>query len=249
MIRCSSWSEIKDFIDNSAAVLRYVELESNYELLATDTYFTLQYSLDKYPSDTADLDEFEANYKDNANKTLLDPSGRVLSRNATTDAGWKLLALYSSLETSIYGGGYYCKDINNTSINLLSYHYNASNVLLNNQTDVDSSCVRTDFVYKFGVDIDLDSGWITQNAQPSEDLYLWGAFGALNAGTVVSVTEFVRCLNLFHLKDDHYIDGKSTKKLYNDLGIGLECNQGLIRLRHSVGYKHKFQMNIGYYRS
>lgn len=65
-----NWQNIKSFIDSRGLSAQYVELDSRYIIQAHDNSFSLECVLDKSPTDSTDLNDFEANYKPSGNKKL-----------------------------------------------------------------------------------------------------------------------------------------------------------------------------------
>lgn len=71
------WSELKSFIDERGVSPQYVELSRYFIIHTFDGSFALKCEIDKDPSDTTDLDDWNNNYKPNGNKRIEhnDPSG------------------------------------------------------------------------------------------------------------------------------------------------------------------------------
>jgi hypothetical protein len=67
MLLTVTWAEIKSHIDSRSIPLRYIEKNSHYQLVANDGFVDLTCRLDKNPTDTTDLLDFEQNYKSAAN--------------------------------------------------------------------------------------------------------------------------------------------------------------------------------------
>ena len=65
------WTTFKAFITDRSLSAQYVELPSHYWLKAFDGSFALECGLDKNPSDTTDLDDWNDNYKASGNKSLI----------------------------------------------------------------------------------------------------------------------------------------------------------------------------------
>lgn len=59
------WTEFRTLIDSKQIRYKYIERASYYLLLGFDGQFQVECQLDKSPSDSTDLDEFEASYKVN----------------------------------------------------------------------------------------------------------------------------------------------------------------------------------------
>lgn len=84
-----NWTHFKSIVDSKSMSIQYIELENYYHLRAFDGVFSIDCELNKNPSDTTDLDDFEDNYKANANKPLVpkDSLGNPIYRGSPfTDA-------------------------------------------------------------------------------------------------------------------------------------------------------------------
>lgn len=66
------WDTFKTEVASRSLLIQFVDDGTRYHLVAKDDWFLLECQLHKDPSDTTDLDDFENNYKDDANKSLMD---------------------------------------------------------------------------------------------------------------------------------------------------------------------------------
>ena len=64
-----NWSKLKEFVDHRGLSVQWVEESSHYSLSAIDGALTFTCKLDKNPTDTTDLTDFETNYKASGNKS------------------------------------------------------------------------------------------------------------------------------------------------------------------------------------
>ena len=65
------WTTLKSQLSDTDMDLFYIEEDTRYILRGFSNEWQLECILDKTPSDTADLDDFEANYKSTANQSPL----------------------------------------------------------------------------------------------------------------------------------------------------------------------------------
>lgn len=103
-----TWEQFKSFVDVKSISIQYVEFTSHYKLSIVDAGFFLVCVLDKNPSNTADLDDFESNYKSLGNKNIknrvitslgnddyiLNPTGIYISGTKETTTNHDLLLNY-----------------------------------------------------------------------------------------------------------------------------------------------------------
>lgn len=58
------WSDFKKFVDDKKITFQWFEKNNTYLCYASDGLLTFECNIDKDPSDTTDLSDFETNYKD-----------------------------------------------------------------------------------------------------------------------------------------------------------------------------------------
>jgi hypothetical protein len=63
-----SWAQLKSFIVSRNLSIQWIDFGDHYELRAADNFFSMRNHMDKSPSDTTDLLDFENNFKNNGNK-------------------------------------------------------------------------------------------------------------------------------------------------------------------------------------
>lgn len=86
----TNWIAFKGFVDDRSLNIQYIETNEFYYLKAFDGDFCVECMLDKNPSDTTDLDDFEDNYKSDSNKKLQpkDSIGLPLTKNQIVGEAW-----------------------------------------------------------------------------------------------------------------------------------------------------------------
>ena len=71
----TDWSGVKDFVDSRSVSPQYTEDNNHYYIFVLDGQFGVKTRLEKNPTDTTDLDDWNSNYKPSSNaKTPLEPS-------------------------------------------------------------------------------------------------------------------------------------------------------------------------------
>lgn len=98
----TTWAKLKEFAASRSASIQYIEFDSHYDLIVGDDYAELSHYMPKNPSDTTDLDEFEASYKANCNKPKepRDADGAVLQRSKITKQGWTQFNCFMEFQAS-----------------------------------------------------------------------------------------------------------------------------------------------------
>jgi len=64
------WATIKQFAQDKNVSIQYVDFGNEYELVAVDGAFIITSVLDKEPTDTTELDDFETNFKPAGNAKI-----------------------------------------------------------------------------------------------------------------------------------------------------------------------------------
>lgn len=63
-----TWTQLKGFVTSRSLSIQWVDVSTHYELRASDGFFSFRHYMDKTPSDTTDLLDFENNFKANGNR-------------------------------------------------------------------------------------------------------------------------------------------------------------------------------------
>lgn len=169
MIKVKSWQLIKGFSDERSAPITYFDDGGFYYIYSFDGPITVFYEMDKSPSVTTDLDDFENNYKLSANQR---------HGNLTFDNSYVKLRVDSNY-TSIANGVFdklssklRIEDMNvaNGGVARLSSITNASWV------DI-YSYSGTGTLHGFLVNTELKTGWRIRLVVDSEEIF--GSSGIL----------------------------------------------------------------------
>jgi len=97
----TTWAEFKSFVNQRSLSIQFVEMRNNYYLKAFDGAFCLECVL---PTgvDNADAIEFEASYKSNGNKSLVNQSLPFASKQLAN--GKKLYKREHGIQSSLSAG-------------------------------------------------------------------------------------------------------------------------------------------------
>jgi hypothetical protein len=78
-----TWPQLKEFVDSRALSVQWIDNGDQYLLAAVDGIFTLTHAMDKDPSDTACIDEFEGTYKIEGNHSVGHQSIKIMLAKAS----------------------------------------------------------------------------------------------------------------------------------------------------------------------
>jgi len=248
MIRIS-YSEFITLTQNKKANIQYFERDYGYDLCAVDG--TLHYIC--VVKDSADISDFEANYKASANKTIIeaDPDGRQIVRSATTSKGWRYLAHVLEVQTSTVGGCFSQDWQGSSRADFTLKFYDDQDQELTTQQDLDSSCVKTVLTLSPDYDYDIIGGNIHQYSTPTENVRLWVVAGAPELGAA-GVKEFVGGLNMKYMGINEQIqtDGRSSARMKKVTeGVPYNTNQMQYIIKHPAGIKHDLMLVVEYFRA
>lgn len=192
-------------------------------------------------------------------------TGGVMMTPRYQPQGWLQQLFEIEFETSKLNS-IHEKDIDNADIgwSSLKFYKLVSDVETEwtptDQADLDSNCVRTDFIWEPDVDYQILSGQMAQIVTPSEDFYVWGVgidLDALYGGPQVVFAEGGINMAYVGAHTAVGLDGKGAPFLYTDkvksgvdadgnptytvLGTGKGTNRMRFICRHSAGFKHRLQ--------
>lgn len=181
-----------------------------------------------------------------------DNSNRPFTRLAITEAGWSFLAHFFEGTTSLVNS-IYCEDhLGNKENQHYCKFYDINGDELTNQSEIDTSCVKSVFTIIPGIDYEVVSGEIHQYERPTTNVRVHTLIGLIdNNGNAISTKPFVRNLNL-KFKDTNktiMTDGRAPKLLRKNFkGAPFDANQLQIIFYHEPGIKHEFMIELEYYR-
>ena len=91
-----SWNILKSFISDRSLSAQLIDLDDSYYIKAIDGNFSLYCVLNKSPSDSTDLDDFEANYKASGNQS---PKSSVQTQFERSDLILKICSAAADVQS------------------------------------------------------------------------------------------------------------------------------------------------------
>lgn len=106
-----SWTQFKSFVDSKNLSIQFIELENEYILTTFDKFFEIECILDKNPSDTSELNDFETNYKSTFHTLRISKEVNSLREEYTTytPAEGKKIKITKFAAEGIYTANSACK--------------------------------------------------------------------------------------------------------------------------------------------
>ena len=240
-----SWSEFKDFLNNSKLSWIYVDQPGgDYITYASYDGFTLSSYL---RSGEADHTEFEASWKSLGNQPLKDKdsTGREVVRSAATIKGWHYQAHAVEFQTSVLNSTYN-KDVNGNDLGFASIKfYDSNNVELTTQVDVDANCVKSVLTWNTNHDFEMISGQLRQIERQTSDIYMYVQAQVLVAPSVYIPIPFTQGgINMRYIGADEPLmtDGRASKLITSNDYFEVVC-------KHDAGVKHKMTIIFETYKS
>lgn len=181
-----------------------------------------------------------------------DRSNRPFTRIAITEKGWSFLAHFVEAETSKLNSTYCANENGVKESQHYSKFYDSNGDELTTQGSIDSDCVKSVFIIKPGIDYEIVSGEVHHYVRPTTDIRMHSLIGIIDPnGNPIAMKAFVRNLNLRYKDTNKAImtDGRAPKLLRVNLdGVPFEANQMMVIMYHEPGIKHKFMLELEYYR-
>lgn len=248
----NTWTEYKNLIALKQLKIQYIETSTQYELFASE-YNSFVWNMVLLKDQGSDVTDFENNYKASSNQKLedVDTEGRKVQRIAASNRGWTYLADTFELETSNLTGLYAKDYLGNDNSAVTVKFFDVNNNELTTQQDIDTSCVKTELLFKPSYDYEVVGGNIRQISSPSDDVRLWVVGGIIDLGSSY-VKEMVRSLNLKYVSANDHLDtdGRAAKFMKKEItGVQYQGNQLKFVFRHPAGVKHKVMIVLEYFRA
>jgi hypothetical protein len=241
-----TWAEFKQLLGTSIGWV-YVQADDlSYSLYVSYNGLIVKCYL--IPN-SADITEFEANYKSLGNRPIeVDSDGRQVTRLAATNKGWHYQAYFFEIETAT--GTCHNHDRNGNNLNEIVVHRYDSN---NQITNVTENTVKTVVTMKRAIDFEIVSGRISQINPASSDIRMWvtaGVYNELNNYSEISVVSFVEGgMNLRYFEESE-TDGRASKYIkYNTVGVPFPTNRFQYIIKHDAGVTHKIQIRMDLYKA
>jgi len=179
-----------------------------------------------------------------------DAAGRLVTRSAATNKGWRYLAMCLEYETS--SGVLYCKDFEG---NDLSSEFNVTRYDALGAVTTNPLLVCEDRVTWFApYDFEILSGNVHQPTLPVTNLRLSASGGMFNAASNYDVIpgyhkEFVRGVNLRYVSKLE-TDGRATAYMAQTTdGAPFQTNMMQFRINHTVAVTHELMVSMELFRA
>lgn len=246
------WAAFKAFVSARYLSIQYIEDNKFYYMKALDSAFTLECELDKNPTDTTELTDFETNFKAKGNQSFSDIDGIPFARLKASKKGWNFWAVPIEISTSTLGGSVYCKDAAGTDIAGITckiYKADGSEITTAGLLDANlNQCVKTVLDFEPAFDYEMIGGALRINSNPAQDVRLW-VIGAPDIPAIYGGSkEFASGVNLkFMAPDSSFeIDGRVTK--YVTYSAVTHSGKLRVILKHPAGANVNLQFIIHTYR-
>jgi hypothetical protein len=236
----TSWNELKNYYDVTICVLHYLEHADFYTVYVHNGDFQITTILTR--DGNAEVVEFETDYKDKGNVSLVDVSGRTLTRIAATTSGWHFEGLGVDYETSKLAS-FYCSDAdgNDLGVGGIKFYNNADvELVAGTQAELDANCVKTVIDIQIPWDLDLIRGRVLQ-AKATQAASLWTVFAPHIPVESGGSKRMITNLNLCNVEQIAF-DGKAALRVTHD-PIN-NSNLQRVTIKHALGYNHKGQIFI-----
>lgn len=250
-----SWPEFKNFINTKETPFQYFETTGYYRLIAFDGFFSVQCELDKTPSDTTQLDDFETNYKPEANKNIwqYDSDGAAIVRQKAAKKGWTYGAVPVEFQTSRLSDTLYSKthdDVSRSWITMKAYNASDVEVTTPGIANVNyATIVKTVIDFEPTYDYEIIGGFIRTINDINQDIRLWIIAVPDVPAQYGGSKEMVGGLNLNYMKPEniYFVDGRVTKLLaYNATN---HTNKLRFILKYPAGAFESISINIELYKA
>lgn len=244
------WTEFKDFVDARNADILKVEKGDDYYLYAQENNLQIECIINKSPSDTTDLDDFETNYLDLCNpyRQKFDVSGKPYARFAIAKEGNVMQTISFTFSTSTSGSLSCYKNDNSTSLG--SYFTYTMYKADGTTTSTNILCVRTviDFMPTF--DYELIGGALWSKSAPLTTIKAWmtiapGISSSLGGNHEIATGGF----DISYIGGDKNLslDGKAPKELKYNSGAGSNKIRG--DFYHAAGTAHEIMIQLRYFKT
>lgn len=247
-----TWPILKSAADAREVPVQFIEYPNYYQILLIDGSLSLETEVAKLgtaPSGS-DQEDFENNYKANANNKLspIDPDvgGLSFSPKYAPD-GWRQQLREFEFVTSSYDAAdVHEKDVNNNDFNFVTVTcYDSADAEITDPADL-GTAVKTVVDWSPTHDFAIIGGYLRQAATPASNLYVWVqtlvATGLAAPNDFLPVTFAEGGVNMFYLnaRDRVGMNGTAASVL---------TSNDFVRtvVRHDAGIEHRIQVNLEIY--
>lgn len=184
-----------------------------------------------------------------ANAYTTDTEGSLISRPKMAPLGWHYqhhgVEVVTSTISSVHN-----KKVDGSDYGFATAKfYNAQNQELLTQQDCDLYCVKTVLIWEPLHDFELVSGDIRSISTLNDDVYFWCVAAPLVPAQYGGNINFVTSVNLRSMNSvgNFNVDGRTPKMIKYDPVY--HSGRFDSTFKHPAGYKAKFQLTIGLYKS
>lgn len=248
-----SWSTLKSLSTAKAIPMQYVEETTQYTIYLNDNGFILYNNMDKAPSDTTDLTEFEGTYKAAANSAMnqLDSDGAQIVRNKAAKKGWTFCSLPIEFDTARLSDTLYSKDsagVDRSFITMKAYDNNNVEVTTPGLAGINyASIAKTVIDFEPPYDYEIIGGDLRTLTAITSDMRLW-LVAAPDIAAPNGSKEMGGGINLKYLSPGNVwsVDGRVTKfATYNAM---FHTNKIRLIFKYPAGTNESLQVIIQLYK-
>jgi hypothetical protein len=252
------WTTFKSKIDSKGLFPQWISLPLQYDIRAIDGSFEFQCLLDKNPSDTTDLTDFETNYRDSTSANLRlsqkDTDGAVIVRNKAAKSGWTYAAIPLEFETARLSSSIVAllSDNSTTRPGMTLKAYNAAGTEVTTAGLLDANLAtitKTIVDIELPYDYELIGGSLRTLTSIDTDMRLWIiAVPDIPAGSGGS-KEMCGGLNLRYLApgNEFRVDGRVSK--YMTYNATYHTNKLRFILYYPAGTNESLSVSLEIYRA
>lgn len=245
-----SYTDFKQVVSDRSLKMQYITKSAyGYDLYAFDRQMEFFCILE----DSADITDFETNFKADANKKLSDKdnSGREIIRTAMTEKGWTFLSYCARITTATQTNSVIQKDFEDSDRFTISVkHFKSGGVLVTDYVADQANIIETRVTMFPSYNYEILKGTIFNKTAATSSCRVGVAVGYFpmpNDGYAVvdgnkTYGEFIGGLDMQDFSGVVHIDGESSKY------VSSPTNQIQIRVHHAAGLVHTFACSLEYYR-
>lgn len=247
------WSDYKSFVTTRGLSIQWLDDSQFYYLYAIDGALQIECLLDKNPSDSTDLDDFEDNYKTAANTNLaqLDTDGAQIVRNKAAKKGWTFCSLPFEFETARLSDTLFSQDSAGNArsfITLKAYDVSNNEVTTPGLAGVNyASIVKTVIDFEPPYDYEIIGGDIRTLTSIASDMRLW-LIAAPDIAAPTGSKEMGGGINLKYLAPGNVwsVDGRVTK--FASYNATYHTNKIRLILKYPAGTNENLQVIVQLYK-
>jgi len=244
----TEWAQFKNIVDTRILDMVMLSDSSYYHVFASEPGINMECEIDRSPSDTTDLDDFETNYlpKCNPARTDHDSSGRPFARKAIATSGfsmqWLTFTFVAGKHDSLF-----CKHADNSTV-VTGFTYKIKDANGDVITDPanEANAVKTVIVYQPQTDIEMIGARFRQMVVPTEKILSYMEINPeANVGAEFEMVTGGHDLRFFEARSPIGIDGRAPKLMRYDPVYN--TNMMEFYFYHPTGTAHEIAIELEYY--